>query len=143
MLARYKRVARTFSELQTGDLEPLDVAIPELRAEPPLDMGVDTAELSARNHGRPQRDLKASQSRMIPKPYMILRQPNCPDRSSTMSGGQSAGNGVESTDPSEAALAGALIAAIAARGVGRRSRARWSGRCLACGAWSGARAIVE
>jgi integrase len=31
MIARYKRTARTFAELHTGDLEPLDHAIPEFR----------------------------------------------------------------------------------------------------------------
>jgi hypothetical protein len=30
MIARYKRTARTFSELHTGNFAPLDSAIPEL-----------------------------------------------------------------------------------------------------------------
>jgi len=35
MIARYKRTARTFTELGLGDLTPLDAALPEIGAEPP------------------------------------------------------------------------------------------------------------
>ena len=35
MIAKYKRIARTFAELELGDLAPLAEAIPELRDAPP------------------------------------------------------------------------------------------------------------
>ena len=40
MINRYKRTARTFAELQSGELESLDVAIPELSIAPRLPHGV-------------------------------------------------------------------------------------------------------
>jgi len=36
MIAKYKRIARTFGELELGDLVPLAQAIPELRDAPPM-----------------------------------------------------------------------------------------------------------
>jgi integrase len=37
MIARYKRTAKTFEEIDVGDFTPLDEAIPELLIGPPLD----------------------------------------------------------------------------------------------------------
>ena len=53
MIARYKRMARTFAELQTGDFEPLDAAIPELT--PAHSAALTPSHPSSITHGLPTR----------------------------------------------------------------------------------------
>jgi len=62
MIARYKRTARTFAELQTGDLAPLDAAIPELV----IAHDCPDQALTMRNLWRPQRDLNPRRRREKP-----------------------------------------------------------------------------
>ena len=62
MIARYKRTARTFAELQTGELSPLSSALPDLR----LDTVLDMVPVTHRNHWRPQRDLNPCYRRERP-----------------------------------------------------------------------------
>jgi len=63
MIRRYKRAARTFAELQTGELTPLNEALIELASWHPTGMATSTiSEMPldvAMLAGRPQRDLKA------------------------------------------------------------------------------------
>jgi hypothetical protein len=59
MIARYKRTARTFEELDVGEFAPLDEAIPEFSL-PPLPRDCPTDRGSSGKTGRPQRDTQVN-----------------------------------------------------------------------------------
>lgn len=111
MINHYKRTARTFAELQSGELEPLDQAIPELRLATDWPRG----DVSMRNKWRPQRDLNSRPgSPNYPEPLKSAEKGPSADLSSPVqidSCGQSVANGEESPDAVETALADALTRA--------------------------------
>lgn len=49
MIARYRRTAKTFEEIDTGDFAPLDEALPELLIGPRLDREARRDEGEAAN----------------------------------------------------------------------------------------------